>query len=118
MARLDRRAINRIILSDTYPTATDEQLDRGAEFQTTAPFGPKAAEYDLDPDQFRRDLETEMFGSPKPSHQHVVNEHSQLKFNGGHPVWLCGHDSGRCRIIVCYAEWDHASASWVEGERW
>lgn len=37
-------------------------------------------------------------------HEHVVNEFSSVKWNGGDPVFLCGHDGGECRVIVCYAD--------------
>lgn len=89
MPRLDSLALNRIILGDLYPQATAEQLDKGARWRATAPTGPRAADYDRDPELFRHDLEMEMFGRAEPPHQHVVNEHSALKFNGGQPVLLC-----------------------------
>jgi hypothetical protein len=113
--QLDSYELNRIILADMYPQANRRQVARGARWRTAAFTGPNAATYEADPEQYRVALETEMFGEPLPAHEHVVNEHSVVKFNGGDPVFLCGHDDGECRIIVRYAEWDETSGTWVPG---
>lgn len=113
MASLDHYELSLIILEDQYPQATREQLVRGARWRADAPFGDDAAKYDLDPRLFQRDLEIEMFGKPLPGHDHAVTKHSTMKFNGGNPVFLCGHDD--CAVIVCYAKWNPAINGWTQG---
>lgn len=99
-----------------YPKANRRQIARGARWRVAAFTGPDADQYEADPERYRIALETEMFGEPLPAHEHLVNEHSVVKFNGGNPVFLCGHDSGECRTIVCYAKWDDAAGTWLPGE--
>lgn len=115
MITLDSYELDCIILRGLYPRANKFQIAKGARWRATAFTGANAATYETDPERYRIDLETEMFGEPLPSHEHLVNEHSVVKFNGGNTVFLCGYANGECRIIVCHADWDEATERWVPG---
>jgi len=52
---------------------------------------------------------------PPPEHKHGPSVFSQIKWNGGNPVMLCWHPD--CRLIVCYAVYDHTNRRWVPGEK-
>lgn len=54
-------------------------------------------------------------GPEIPEHEHVVNEHSVVKWNGGDPVWLCGYMNGECRIITRYAYKEETDGQWKVG---
>lgn len=50
-------------------------------------------------------------GEANTVHDCHVDRASEMKFNGGNPVYLCD----TCRKIVCYAEYDARWNEWTPG---